>query len=98
MGLRAEREVSLEERACGEAEKAGVFSHKFSVPGRRGWPDRIFYLRGSGGRPWFVEFKREGESPRRLQAHVHKMLKGWGYDVSSIDTIEDFLAGLVERL
>lgn len=68
-----------EERAVREAMILGVRSIKLTPRGQRGHADRLFWV--PGGRPLLVEFKREGEKPRVLQAHRHDTLRKAGYEV-----------------
>ena len=56
---------------------------KLSVPGFRGWPDRLLLWEGRG--VLFVELKRPGETPRRLQIYVHRMLHSFGFEVQVHD-------------
>ena len=62
--MKLERE--LEKEVTNYARKVGILSFKFTSPGRRGVPDRI--LIGPGGTV-FLELKREGEKPTKLQRH-----------------------------
>ena len=59
---------------------------KMNLLGRRGEPDRLFLIHG--GRPLYVEFKRLGLKPTKLQAHRISELRGWGYDVETCDNRE----------
>jgi hypothetical protein len=38
-----------------------------------------------GGRVLFVELKRPGRKPTRLQARTHEWLRSWGFTVLVID-------------
>lgn len=51
-----------------------------------GFPDRM--LLASGGRLVFVELKARGERPRRLQRYVHRKLRGLGFRVEVIDSMQ----------
>lgn len=98
MGVRVSRnESSIEEAACDKIEKELLItSLKLNVQGRTGWPDRIFFI--PGGRPLLVEFKKPGEDPRPLQAHVIQGLNDLGYDVAVADNIDDALAAVCRAL
>src|SRR5690606_26564047 len=72
-------ETDIEEWVVTEAERLGVPSLKLNLRGNRGWPDRIFLI--PGGRPLFIEFKRPGEEPRKLQQQRHRILRKLGYEV-----------------
>lgn len=56
---------------------------KLSVPGFRGWPDRLVLWPGRG--VLFIEFKRPGETPRKLQEYVHKIIARLGFEVEVHD-------------
>lgn len=48
-------------------------------PFRVGIPDRAVI--GPGRLIFFIETKREGKTPRKIQAHIHKLLRGFGFHV-----------------
>jgi hypothetical protein len=62
------------------------YAWKFSPDGTRGLPDRI--VLGPGGTIFFIEFKRPGEKPTRLQSYIHGILKDLGFDVYVCDDAE----------
>lgn len=77
-------EKHIESNTCERVlHELGVTSAKLTTPGRRGIPDRIFWL--PGGKPLLIEFKRPGEQPRPLQSHIHALLKQLGYHVEVHD-------------
>ena len=49
-----------------------------TLRGRAGWPDEVYWL---PKRPLLIEYKAEGEEPRKLQAHIHEQLRERGYEV-----------------
>jgi hypothetical protein len=51
--------------------------------GSMGWPDRIVLWQG--GHLIWIEWKRKGEKPRPLQAHIHQLLRSMGHDVRVYD-------------
>jgi hypothetical protein len=59
---------------------------------RLGWPDR--QLLSPNGRMIWIEFKRKGEMPRKIQVHVHQMLRGMNFIVKVIDSYSEFIAVL----
>lgn len=79
-------ESSIERSVVAAAKKLGVMQLKLNVCGQRGWPDRLFLV--PGGHPLFIEFKRPGEAPRPLQAHVHRMMERAGYHVEVVDRVD----------
>jgi hypothetical protein len=65
---------------------------KLTIPGNRGYPDRL--ILADGGRAIFVEFKRPGETPRKLQVYTHEWLKELGFEVQVHDTVD----GAMEKI
>lgn len=59
-------ESAIEHRVCDYAKSRRVLSYKFTSPARRSVPDRLFIV--PGGRMFFIEFKRKGQSPTAAQA------------------------------
>lgn len=95
--MRGNLESALEVKAVKLAwEQFGVLGSKLSILGDTGYPDRIFWL--SGGRPWLVEFKRPGESPRKKQVYIHAQLRRLGYDVEVHDDLDRFVQALAAAL
>lgn len=62
---------------------------KLNVQGTRGWPDRLIIW--SGGHTLYVEFKRPGQEPRKLQVKIHNELKEMGFDVRIFDDTKEAL-------
>lgn len=77
-------EHELEDFAVARFAEAGHFCLKFVSPGFPGVPDRIVIA--PDGRVFFIEFKAPGQKPRRMQPHVHVMLRNMGHRVEVIDT------------
>jgi hypothetical protein len=71
----------------------GVESLKLSLQGNRGWPDREFLL---PLRPAWLEMKRKGEKPRKLQYYRMAHLKKLGYDVLWTDDKNEAIIWLEE--
>lgn len=69
----------IEENFVADAKRLGALALKLVVLSWRGWPDRI--VLAPGGRVFFVEFKRPGETPRANQRFVHKLLRRLGFTV-----------------
>lgn len=79
-------ETAIEKEACKKIRDVlGVDNIKLKAQGRRGWPDRLFWI--PGGRPLLIEFKVPGEKPTPMQAHVHQFLTSNGYQVETHDTV-----------
>lgn len=71
-------------------EKDGYLCLKMNIGSRRGWPDRMVML--SKGKMFFIEFKRVGEEPRKLQYRIHDILRVMRYDVQIFDKFEEAVA------
>jgi len=74
----------------------GVLYIKFSPMGSRGWPDRICIFPG-GFHVW-VELKRKGKLPRKLQLHRAGQLIDQGAICMWYDNAEDCIAELQDCL
>jgi len=81
-------EKALERKACNIIKDLGGLALKFSPTASRGWPDRVMLL--NDGHIFFVEFKREGLVPTKLQKLRALSLKGRGYSVYYCDSITQF--------
>jgi len=84
-------ESRIENKLKTEIDKLGGKAYKF-ISGENGVPDRLVLL--PGGKAIFVELKRPGEKPRKLQLLNHKRLRTLGFDVrviDSIDGVRDFI-------
>lgn len=81
-----DREKVIEKRACDWAEADGWYVRKFSAPGRRGVPDRIFI---KNGRVVFIEFKTEKGKPTQLQKHELLELQNAGVEAYIARTAEE---------
>lgn len=64
----------------------GGLSIKLVSPSLVGLPDRMLLL--GGGRVVFVELKKEGKKPSKIQTFVQKKLSSLGFDVRTIDSKE----------
>ena len=78
-------ESRIEKAVCKYAKDHGWLYYKFSSPGNRGVPDRIFMKEGY---VVFVEFKATGKKPSKLQATIHSKMKAEGIKVYWTDSIE----------
>ena len=79
------REDNIEEHFRKRVEKAGGFTYKFTVPGRRNVPDRIMMLPGICMQ--FVELKKPGEVPTEAQLREHARILKWSsFPVLVFDT------------
>lgn len=63
--IRLKREATVEKEITDHAQSHGWLQYKFTSPGHKGVPDRLFI--SSLGRHIFLEIKRPGEEPEPLQ-------------------------------
>lgn len=68
-----------------QAKKNDILCYKFTAPSTRGVPDRILI---GNGKTIFLELKRPGEKPRKLQFAIHKRMREHGATVFVADTKE----------
>lgn len=91
------KESKVEKYFKDEIKKTKGKAFKFLSPGNNGVPDRLVLI---DSKCYFVELKRPGEKPRKLQKAVHKTFKKLGFEVYVIDTKEDvdrFIKGVLLR-
>lgn len=81
------RESKVEGRCCEYAQGRGWWVSKFTAPGKKAVPDRVFIRDGV---VLFVEFKRPGEEPTLQQRNRHRQMKAKGANVTWVDNFEDF--------
>lgn len=77
-------EATIESCTIEYAENRGWWHRKCSWLGRRGAPDQLF-VRDTV--VLFVEFKKPGKKPERLQQKEHDKLKRKGANVYVIDSL-----------
>jgi hypothetical protein len=80
------RESKIEFEVCKYAKSKGFKAYKWSSPGNRGVPDRIFMRIYK--RIFFIEFKATGKKLSKLQVLVIKILRTMEFDVYVVDSIE----------
>ena len=80
------RESAIEKSVTKFATARGWWCLKLHVINHAGFPDRLCLA--AGGQIKFVEFKATGKKPRRLQMWVINKLRGMGFNVYVIDSIE----------
>lgn len=78
-------ESTIESCVIDFAEKRGWWHRKASWLGRRGAPDQVFVRDGV---VLFIEFKKKGKKPDRLQQKEHERLRRKGAQVHVIDDLE----------
>ena len=78
------RESTIENKVCNYATKQGWYVYKCT--GLKGAPDRILHKEG---KTFYIEFKRPGGTPTKMQKVFHKRLTAHGIAVFIIDDIEE---------
>jgi hypothetical protein len=79
-------EKDIESALVKRIKEIGGKAYKFTSPNRRSVPDRLVLL--PGGRVLFVECKRPGCKPTKLQIAEHLRLQDLGFEVLVIDSVE----------
>ena len=77
-------ERHIEARVVDYAKKKGCYVRKFTSPGRRSVPDRIFAYKGQ---VWWIELKKEGEDATKLQKAEHAEMRKFGLRVYVADSV-----------
>jgi len=86
--LESEIEKKASDYAASDyAEDLGYVSLKINVVGQRGWPDHLFI--NPHGESLWVEFKKSGERPDKLQRHRLKTLRKQEVEAYWVDNFED---------
>ncbi len=76
-------EKEIEKKIVTYAKSKDFLAYKFASPSNRSVPDRLCI--GPTGNIFFIEFKREGEMPTKLQEYTFKILRARGITVAVID-------------
>ncbi|HZK56684.1 MAG TPA: VRR-NUC domain-containing protein [Clostridia bacterium] len=77
-------EKDIEKKLKEEIKRIGGRAFKFTSPGINGVPDRMVLYKG---KCYFVELKKPGETPNKLQKAVHRKFKRLGFEVYIIDSL-----------
>lgn len=85
-------ESAIERRVVDLCRTLGLLTYKFSSPAHRGVPDRIII---GSGRIMFLELKRRGERPTRLQLRELTLLLSEGMTALWTDDYEDARRSIV---
>ena len=80
------RERDIEKKLTKAVKDQGGICPKYISPGMDGMPDRVVLL--PKARIGFVEVKKPGAKPRRLQEHRHDQLRNLGFLVLVLDDPE----------
>lgn len=81
------REAKIEKKCCEYAQGRGWWVSKYTAPGKKAVPDRLFIRNGV---VLFVEFKRPGETPTVQQSNRHSQMRKAGANVIWVDNFADF--------
>lgn len=79
-------ESTVERRVVKYAKSADMLVFKLNNAASSGWMDRMFLW---NQRAFFIEFKRKGEKPRKLQDFRIATLLSRGYNVYVVDNIQE---------
>ena len=66
-------EREIEAKLVKFCRENGIYTRKFTSPSNRGVPDRVLIKHG---KVLFLELKREGERPTKLQMHEIALIRG----------------------
>jgi hypothetical protein len=79
-------ERETETKVSEYAEALGCLVVKLNLIGRIGWPDRMYLYMG---KVLFIEFKRKGEEPEKIQLWTHGQIRKHKFKVVVVDNIPD---------
>lgn len=82
------REVALLSREL----NLPIYYLKLTIVANRGWPDRLLLWPNRG--IMFIEFKRPGEKPRKLQEFVHAAIRKLGFIVEVHEDVNRAMAAI----
>ncbi len=86
MPKQIDSEKLIEKKLFEEVKKLGGWAIKMVATHITGLPDRLCLL--PGGKVLFVEVKTTGKKPTKIQSVVHEKLRGLGFRVDVIDSLE----------
>lgn len=90
-----QREIRLEQYLIEQVQMRGGLCWKLAPLSAVGIPDRIILL--PRGRVAFLELKRDGKEPTRVQAYWLNRLRNMGFRASwaaSRERVNEFMAGM----
>lgn len=88
------RERDIEKWLRKKIQQMGGIAMKFTSPGNDGVPDRIAIL--PGGQVWFIELKKDGEAPTKIQEWQIERLRRLGCNVTVIAGMKEARAWIRE--
>jgi len=89
-----ERKIETDFRE--KVEWLGCLCLKLSIIAWRGWPDRL--VLGPNRLIIFFEFKRPGETARKNQSYIHRVLLKFGFAVYLVDDTQEALNIVIKTL
>lgn len=89
-------EKDIEAAVCKYARERGCLVYKFTSPGQRAVPDRLFVL--PHGTMVFIEFKRPGQFPTPLQDRELVKLQDHGVHACWFSDVERACSWLDDKL
>jgi len=78
-------EIDIEDTYVKYAKNKGCKAIKLIFLNRKGFPDRTTLC--SGGRIFFIEFKKKNKRPSLAQAIVRRMLRSFGFEYYVCDQV-----------
>ena len=81
------RERDIEKWLREKIQQKGGIAMKFTSPGNDGVPDRIAIL--PGGQVWFIELKKDGGTPTKIQEWQMERLRKLGCNVAVITGMKE---------
>ena len=83
--MTATAEAKIEKKVCDYAKSLGWLVYKFTSPGHKAVPDRMFLRRGWA---FFIEFKAPGKVPTQLQLREISKIVNTGHLVFVVNGID----------
>lgn len=80
------RESELQKRIFAYARSRGAWVRKFASENHRGAPDLVLISKGD---VIFIEVKRKGKRPTKLQEKTHDEMRAHGAIVFVVDDLDD---------
>jgi hypothetical protein len=79
-------EKEIEAKTIKYAKSKNILNFKMNSATSRGLPDRLFISKKD---MFFIEFKRKGRKPSKLQSHLIAQLRDYCCKVYIVDSLEE---------
>jgi hypothetical protein len=89
-------EKDIEKAFVDALRPMGLIVLKFNLQGNTGWPDRLII--GPDGKTVWVELKRPGEEPTKLQRYRHSQLRERNHEVGVFDDAKKAAAYVIKKM